>query len=92
MTYCITDENDDDALADPADVATRYELVGTERALAAQRAKSAPEQVQYSDGTWPTTVCVDCYGGIEPVRLEQGRVRCYTCQSSLESRRSRGLA
>lgn len=50
------------------------------------RRKSAPEQVQNPDGTWPVTECEECGVDIPPARLAMGRVRCVDCQGAKEKR------
>lgn len=52
--------------------------------VAAARLKSAPEQVQNPDGTWPVTECNDCGEDLEPHRLAHARIRCVPCQTYKE--------
>lgn len=68
----------------PSDMATQVEDIFTSAALAAQRAKAAPQQVPNPDGTYPITECVDCDDEIVPDRLKLGRIRCVYCQEKLE--------
>ena len=84
------EEVDQGALTDPLDVASRQEMMGTALALAAQRLRSAPEQRQNPDGTWPTEECLEC-GEPLGARLIMGKVRCVLCQSDKESKLKRGI-
>lgn len=58
----------------------------TDSAIAEQRRKARPEQVQNADGSWPVTECVDCDAEIPPGRLALGRIRCVYCQEAVERR------
>jgi len=72
---------------DVLDRATNLTQELTESAIAEQRRKARPEQVQNPDGSWPTTTCVDCEVDIPPARLAMGKVRCVDCQTLLEKAR-----
>ena len=67
-----------------SDKASQAEDIFTNAALAAQRAKAAPQQVPNPDGTYTITECVDCDDEIIPERLKMGCIRCVYCQEKLE--------
>lgn len=56
----------------------------TDNAIAEQRRRARPEQVQNADGSWPVTNCVDCEVEIPQARLALGKIRCVDCQGILE--------
>ena len=64
--------------------------VHNEESVRKARLLARPEQVRDLNGNWPTLECVDCGELIEEVRLEMGKVRCFSCQSFLEDQRRRG--
>lgn len=74
---------------DHLDRATNLTQEMTDNAIAEQRRKARPEQVQNADGSWPVTECVDCEIEIPAGRLALGKIRCVECQS-LAERRARG--
>ena len=81
-----------DSLPDWLDRASKQEMEHNLASEFAVRQKAAPQQVQNEDGTWPVTLCVDCDEDIEPGRILLGRIRCFQCQSDIESKNKRGLS
>lgn len=80
------------SLPDWLDQASKQEMERNAASEAKIRRLAAPQQVQNADGTWPVTACIDCEGDIEPGRITLGRVRCFECQSDIESKNKRGLS
>lgn len=77
--------------ADPLDQASELQEAHNDESIRKARLAAAPEQVRDINGNWPTLECVDCGEDIEEIRLEMGRIRCFSCQSSLErDRKMRG--
>lgn len=72
--------------ADEIDRAAYITEKANDEAVEATRRLAAPEQVRNEDGSWPRTECTDCGEDIEAVRLELGRIRCFSCQDALEKR------
>lgn len=72
-----------------SDKASDAENVFASVAIAAQRAKAAPQQVPNEDGTYPITECVDCEDEIIEARLKHGYIRCVYCQEKLEIKNGR---
>jgi len=69
-----------DTNCDPTNV--DYVIPSNDDAIRAVRQKVAPETHPDFDGRH----CVDCGDAIPKVRLENGRVRCVTCQEILEKK------
>jgi phage/conjugal plasmid C-4 type zinc finger TraR family protein len=69
---------------DVLDRASNLTQETTDNAIAEQRRKAAPQQVQNPDGSWPVTECLDCDLAIPEGRLKMGRIRCVECQSAVE--------
>lgn len=78
--------DDREFMADPLDQAAALSQSLSDDGVAAASRLAAPEQVQNSDGSWPITECVSCYGDLGP-RLALGKVRCLRCQEIYEKRR-----
>ena len=76
-------------MADIYDQASDLEASHNEAAVAAARYRNKPEQVQNKDGTWPVLDCIDCGEPIEEQPVHLGRVRCFQCQSLMETRATR---
>lgn len=70
--------------SDPVDQGSHLAALHNDSAVEMQRRKAAPQQVKNAKGQWPTTECIDCGEDIEAVRLEMGRIRCFSCQDLLE--------
>lgn len=77
-----------DRSPDPIDRAADISEEHNQDCIDAARRAAAPEQVRGPDGAWSVVECVDCGEDIEPLRLEAGRVRCFSCQE-LKERRNR---
>ena len=72
--------------SDPIALSKHLADLHNTNAVAEHRRKAAPQQVRDEEGNWPTTECVDCSDPIEEHRLEDGRIRCYSCQSAKEKK------
>lgn len=70
--------------ADPLDQAGAITQQLNDAYVADARSKSAPQQAQNPDGTWPHAECVDCDIEIPTARLALGRIRCVHCQEDVE--------
>ena len=84
---------DESRCPDPIDNASMIEDKVRQHAVAIARSKAAPEQAQVKDKVtgilyWPVTECVDCDDPIPVARLAHARVRCVSCQTVLEQRKS----
>lgn len=66
--------------ADENDRASAWEAVFNDDAIRAVRQKVAPETHPDFDGRH----CVECGDALPKVRLENGRIRCVSCQEILE--------
>lgn len=69
--------------ADNLDNAAELTLKLNAAYVSAARNASTPQQVQNTDGTWPTTEC-ECGEQIPPLRLALAKVRCISCQQDFE--------
>jgi len=76
-------------VGDEVDQANELAEMETANHLYLARKKAAPEQEPRADGTYAILDCVDCGEGIEPGRVQLGKVRCFHCQSDLEKRNKR---
>ena len=75
--------------ADQLDTANYYAEQATEKAIAQQRLRAAPQQIQNADGSWPHPECDTCGDDIEPERLAHGMIRCFSCQDAKERKEKR---
>lgn len=60
-----------------------------ESSLAAVRNSLAPEYHEDFDPV--TAICIDCNNHVGSHRLENGRIRCYDCQTIREKKMARGI-